>query len=270
MPNFQQFAKEHHEELLRLTRELAVIPAPSHHEEKRAEYCLSWLQQNVSADAFMDDAKNVICVIGDPQRTAVLIMAHTDIVFGEDVPLQITERDGKLYCPGIGDDTAHVAMILLCAKYASQNPPKDVRLIFCANSCEEGQGNLKGCRALMERYGKELCEVISFDGYLETINDTAVGSSRYRIAVNTEGGHSFRHFGNTNAIAVVAEIVCALQQIPLPQKDITTVNFGRIEGGTTVNSIAQHCEVLYEYRSNNAENLAYMKAEVSRVLSAFE
>ena len=138
MPNFQQFAKEHHEELLRLTQELAVIPAPSHHEEKRAKYCLSWLQKNVSKDAFIDDAKNVICVIGDPfVKPSVLFMAHTDIVFDADTPLQVTERDGKLLCPGIGDDTAHVAMILLCAKYAAENPPKDTRFIFCANSCEE-------------------------------------------------------------------------------------------------------------------------------------
>ena len=47
------------------------------------------------------------------------------------------------------------------------------------------------------------------------------------------------------------------------------MNFGRIEGGTTVNSIAQHCELLYEFRSNNANNLAYMKARLAEVLDAF-
>ena len=271
MPNFQQFAKEHHEELLRLTQELAVIPAPSHHEEKRAEYCLSWLQKNVSKDAFTDDAKNVICVIGDPDvKPAVLFMAHTDIVFGEDTPLQVTERDGKLLCPGIGDDTAHVAMILLCAKYAAENPPKDTRFIFCANSCEEGQGNLKGCRALMERYGKELTQMITFDGYRELLNVKAVGSSRYRIAVDTEGGHSLWNFGNTNAIAVMSELISALQGIPLPGEDITTFNFGNISGGTTVNSIAQHCELLYEFRSDNAENLAYMKEKFNGIIEKFQ
>lgn len=271
MPNFQHFAKVHHEELLRLTQELAVIPSPSHHEEKRAAYCLSWLQKNVSADAFMDEAKNVICIIGDPSvKPAVLFMAHTDIVFDEDTPLAVTERDGRLYCPGIGDDTAHVAMILLCAKYASQNPPKDLRLIFAANSCEEGQGNLKGCRALMEKYGKELKEMITFDGYRELLNVKAVGSSRYRIAVDTEGGHSLWNFGNANAISVMAELISALQGIPLPREDITTFNFGNISGGTTVNSIAQHCELLYEFRSDNAENLDYMKAKFNRIIEKFQ
>ena len=270
MPNFQQFATEHHEELLTLIHELALIPAPSHHEEKRAEYCLDWLRENVSPSAFIDDAKNVICIIGDPSKPAVLFMAHTDIVFDEDTPLAVTERDGRLYCPGIGDDTAHVAMILLCAKYASQNPPKDLRFIFAANSCEEGQGNLKGCRALMEKYGKELKEMITFDGYRELLNVKAVGSSRYRIAVDTEGGHSLWNFGNANAIAVMAELISTLQQVPLPKEDITTFNFGNISGGTTVNSIAQHCELLYEFRSDSSENLDYMKAKFNRVIEKFK
>lgn len=270
MRDFQLFAKEHHEELLTLIHELAVIPAPSHHEEKRAAYCLDWLQKNVSPHAFVDEAKNVICIIGDNAKPAVLFMAHTDIVFGEDTPLGVTEDDGKLYCPGIGDDTAHVAILLLCAKYASQNPPKDLRFIFAANSCEEGQGNLKGCRALMEKYGKELKEMITFDGYRELLNVKAVGSSRYRIAVDTEGGHSLWNFGNVNAIAVMAELISALQGIPLPGEDITTFNFGNISGGTTVNSIAQHCELLYEFRSDNAENLDYMKEKFNRILEKFQ
>ena len=270
MRNYQAFAKEHEEELLTLIRELAVIPAPSHHEEKRAEYCLAWLHKNVSREAYIDDAKNVICVLGDPSKPAVLLMAHTDIVFDESTPLKVTEQDGKLFCPGIGDDTAHVAMILLCAKYAAMNPPKDTRIIFCANSCEEGQGNLKGCRALMEKFGKELSQMITFDGYRELLNVKAVGSSRYLIAVDTEGGHSLWNFGNTNAIAVMAELISALQQIPLPKEDITTFNFGNISGGTTVNSIAQHCELLYEFRSDNAENLAYMKENFNSVIAKFK
>lgn len=265
----QAFAAEHLDEVLRLTQELAVIPAPSHHEEKRAAYCLSWLRENVSPEAFLDEVNNVICTVGDPQNPAVLFMAHTDIVFDADTPLQVTERDGKLYCPGIGDDTAHVAMILLCAKYAAKHPPKDLCLIFSANVCEEGQGNLKGCRALMERYGKNLREVITFDGYMDMLTDRAVGSSRYRIAADTEGGHSLWNFGNTNAIAVMAEIIFALKEIPLPKEDVTTFNFGNISGGTTVNSIAQHCEMLYEFRSDSAENLAYMKEQFNHVMERF-
>ena len=111
--------------------------------------------------------------------------------------------------------------------------------------------------------------MITFDGYRELLNVKAVGSSRYRIAVDTEGGHSLWNFGNTNAIAVMAEIIFALKEIPLPKEDVTTFNFGNISGGTTVNSIAQHCEMLYEFRSDSAENLAYMREKFDSVMAKF-
>jgi di/tripeptidase len=39
----------------------------------------------------------------------------------------------------------------------------------------------------------------------------------------------------------------------------TTYNVGTITGGTSVNTIAQHAEMLYEYRSDNRESLAIMQ-----------
>lgn len=269
--DLEAFAQAHQQELEALVKELAVIPAPSHHEKARADKCLSWLQARVNAPSFIDEAHNVICEIGDTaEKPIVLLMAHTDIVFDDTVPLAVTEKDGKWYCPGIGDDTAHVAMLLLCAAYTASRPSaREVALVFAANTGEEGEGNLKGCKTLMARYGERVREMITFDGYLDTINDTAVGSKRFRIAVDVTGGHSFRDFGADNAIAVMSELVAALNRIPLPREPITTFNFGHIEGGSTVNSIAEHCELLYEFRADRADNLRYMTEQAEQILARF-
>lgn len=270
MMDIHSFAASHREALLDLIRTLAVIPAPSHREGARAAFCREWMATHVTPAAYIDEAGNAVCEIGDSDKPTVLLMAHTDIVFDADVPLCVTERDGRLYCPGIGDDTAHVAILLLCAAYlASHHKDSGVRFIIAANACEEGQGNLKGCRALMERYGDRLTEVITLDGYLDTLNDNAVGSKRFLIAVDVAGGHSFRDFGGDNAIAVTAEIIRALQAIELPQEHITTFNFGHITGGTTVNSIAAHCELMYEFRADHDDNLQYMTRRFEEVLSSF-
>ncbi|MBR5135254.1 MAG: M20/M25/M40 family metallo-hydrolase [Clostridia bacterium] len=271
--NTTTFANAHYAELMRFLHELAVIPAPSHHEDARAAACLSWLRDHVpNAVCFIDDAKNVICEIGDTaNKPIVLMMAHTDIVFDETVPLAVTNRNGKLFCPGIGDDTVHVAQVLLCAQYAAEHitSDSDVAFVFAANSCEEGQGDLKGCKALMARYGARLREVITFDGYLDVINDRAVGSCRYRIEVDVTGGHSFRDFGNNNAIALLCDIVTELKAIPLPKEHITTFNFGHIAGGTTVNSIASHAQLLYEFRADHVDNLRYMQQAFGVVIDRF-
>ena len=42
-----RYIEEHREETLNLLMELAQIPAPSHHEEKRVAFCMDWLSRTV-------------------------------------------------------------------------------------------------------------------------------------------------------------------------------------------------------------------------------
>lgn len=254
-------------ELLALTEALAQIPAPSGEEDARADFCLRWLEKN-GVPAEIDAAGNVVAELGDQQAPAVLFLAHTDIVFDASTPLVLRQEGEKLFCPGIWDDTVHVAFLLLCARWMKkQMLPDGLRFVFAADTGEEGQGNLRGCRALMERYGSSLREVIAFDSSLHTVNTDAIGSSRYRITVESKGGHSFRDFGGENAIAVLASLVARLDGQALPEQGITTYNFGRIEGGTTVNSIAQHASLLYEYRADRMVNLAFMKRNFEQAIA---
>ena len=60
------YIEENLEELKQLIRELAVIPAPSHHEELRAEFCEKWFRGNGFEDVHTDEALNVIAAYGVP------------------------------------------------------------------------------------------------------------------------------------------------------------------------------------------------------------
>lgn len=42
-------------------------------------------------------------------------------------------------------------------------------VVFAANTCEEGLGNLKGSRALLDALGEDICQVVSFDLGLDTV-----------------------------------------------------------------------------------------------------
>lgn len=254
-------------EVLALTEALAQIPAPSGGEGARADFCRRWLIEN-GIPAEIDSVGNVIAELGSKDAPTVLFLAHTDIVFDASAPLVLRREKEKLFCPGIWDDTVHVAFLLLCARHmAGKTLPDGLRFVFAADTGEEGQGNLRGCRALMERYGSSLREVIAFDSGLQTVDTGAVGSSRYRITAEGKGGHSFRDFGAENAIAVLASLITRLDGQPLPEQGITTYNFGQIEGGTTVNSIAQRASLLYEYRADRMANLAFMKRNFEQAVS---
>ena len=147
------------------------------------------------------------------------------------------------------------------------NPGEDAPgLLLVCNAGEEGLGNLKGVRKICEDYGGRIKSFCTFDSSLSSIVDRAVGSKRFRVKVRTRGGHSYNDFGNDNAIAGLASLVGKLYKIQVPEGGKTTYNVGMISGGTSVNTIAQEAEMLYEFRSDKRENLEYMERQFMEVL----
>jgi len=258
------FANSCYDDLVALTKQLCGICAPSNHEEKRAEFCLEWLLKNGVSSAYIDEVNNVICPIHcDDSNDITVFMAHTDTVFPDTTPMPMREENGRLYCPGVGDDTVNLAMLMFCAKYLFAHPehaPKGGALLVM-NSGEEGLGNLRGSRHLvLNSFAGRIKEFYSFDGGQNMFCNGAVGSIRYRVEVKTEGGHSYSNFGNRNAIAYLAALIQMLYNAPIPKTGSrTTFNVGGISGGTSVNTIAQQAEMLFEYRSDSREDLETMK-----------
>ena len=273
-PEMLSYLDDSQEELKQLIRELCAIPAPSHHEEKRAEFCKKWFENIGAKGVYIDEAKNVVCphyVTDDGPVT--VFMAHTDTVFPDTEPMPFVETEDTFQCPGVCDDTGNLAVMMLCAKYFIQNNiPGKTGILFVANSCEEGLGNLKGCRAIAERYSKRMERLVSFDGYLlNMVAAHAVGSHRYQVTVRTEGGHSFGDFGNRNAIAVLSNLITALYGVKVPTEgnSKTTYNVGSISGGTSVNTICQEATMLYEYRSDNHVCLEKMRGMFEKMIEAY-
>ena len=261
-----------HDENLDLLIELAQIPAPSNHEEKRAAFCKEWLTAQGCQGVYIDEALNVIYPLGLTEDNPVaVVMAHSDVVFPDTEPLPLTISEGKIHCPGIIDDTANAVALMVAAKYIAQNnlQPKDMGVLLVVNSGEEGLGNLKGVRQIAKDFAGRIVEFISFDDKNSHGVNTAVGSKRYEIEVKTKGGHSFNDFGNRNAIATLAQLINKLYDVVLPPKGKTTYNVGLIEGGTSVNTIAQQAKMLFEFRSDERESLAYMENHLQTTLKDF-
>lgn len=262
----------HQKEALDLLIELAQIPAPSHHEEKRAEFCKNWLTKNGAGDVYIDDALNVIYPVGCTENNPLVVfMAHSDVVFPDETPLPLEVHDGRIHCPGVGDDTANVVALMMAAKYIAETgiSPEKHGMLLVVNSCEEGLGNLKGSKKIVEDFGSRIKEFVSLDGSFRGIVNRAVGSKRYKIEIDTEGGHSYSMFGNRNAIAYMASLISSLYTIKVPPIGKTTYNVGTISGGTSVNTIAQHAEILYEFRSDEYEALEIMERHFTAAIDYY-
>lgn len=267
----EMYIQAHEQETYELLKTLARIPAPSGQEEKRMKFCRDWLIACGAKGVYTDSAKNVVYPVGvEDGKPLAVIMAHMDVVFPDQEELPLEEKDGKVYCPGVGDDTANLAALLMCAKYIAQKQlesPTWGVLLVC-NSCEEGLGNLKGSRKICEDYKGRIKEFISLDGQLDKVVCRAVGSHRYKVTIKAQGGHSYGCFGNTNAIAQMAGVISDLYQIKVPSYGKTTYNVGTITGGTSVNTIAQEAQMLCEYRSDDIRGLEEMKRKFEEIFES--
>ncbi len=265
-------AKDEYEELIALLKTLCAIPAPLNMELARAEFCKKWLEDNGAKGVYIDSVYNVIYPLNCTATNKVKIYtAHLDTVFPDTTPMPLVEKDGILSCPGVGDDTANVALLLMAAKYITQKGLEpDEGCVFICNSGEEGFGNLKGSKAFMEAFKGRVLSMVSFDGPSDYCVNYGVGSTRYKVTMKTEGGHSYANFGNKNAIAYMASFLDALYKIKVPTKGTTTYNVGGITGGTSVNTIAQEASCFFEYRSDIKENLTAMMDFFQTTVKAYQ
>ena len=260
--------------MLESLKELCGIPAPSHFEHKRAEYCKNWLEKVGAEGVYIDQALNVIWGLNCENSDEITVFAaHTDTVFPDMEPMPYLDDGEKIHCPGASDDTASVAVLLMMAKFFLEQklvPKKGI--LFICNSCEEGLCNLKGTRQLFKDYAGRIKQFITFDSSLDVVADRCVGSHRYEVEVLTEGGHSYLAFGNKNAIAELSKMVSDIYKIEVPAMDgsKTTYNIGTISGGTSVNTIAQNANMLCEYRSDHKECMEIMQTEFERIFKNAE
>ena len=262
--NVLEYLEQSFGETMELLEAICKIPAPSNHEEKRAAFCKKWLEDAGAEGVYIDDALNVVFPWNcEGKDDIVAFLAHTDTVFPDMTDPMPYSTDGKFaYSPGVGDDTICLVMMLMVAKYIiKNNVPSDRGILFVANAGEEGLGNLKGVKQIMADYAGRIQRLYTFDGTYDHMYTRCVGSHRYKISIETKGGHSFSDFGNRNAICAAAELICALNncQVPVDGNSKTTFNVGLIEGGTSVNTIAQNASFMYEYRSDSYKCLEKMQ-----------
>lgn len=255
-------------EAIELIKKLAAIPAPSMDEGRRVSFITSWLRDQ-GIDGFVDEAKNVVIPYNADSAELDVFAAHTDVVFPDTAPFTVVEGEDFLAAPGIGDDTANVVALLLFARFVIKNRIRASKgVLFVCNSCEEGRGDLKGVKQLCRDYKGRIATFTSFDCNLGKVVSKAVGSERFEVAVKTIGGHSYSAFGNPNAICELSRIIIELSKQAIPNEGKTTFNIGTIEGGTSVNTIAENAMCTYEYRSDESASISFMRSNFEGILKA--
>lgn len=256
--------------------EIVAIPAPPFGELARS----AWMAQRFTEAALdkvrIDDVGNVLGILPEANLgegstgSIVVLSAHLDTVFPAGTPLKPVVNGDRLDAPGACDNGAGVAGLLsIVHALTSAKVELPATLLFLANVGEEGEGDLRGVRHV---YGQEalagrIAAHIVLDGAgAEAAVTQALGSKRYQVAIKGPGGHSFTDAGTPNPIAALASALATLATTPVPAEPRTTLNFGTILGGTSVNSIPESAEASIDCRSTAPEQLTRLEVAVHRAV----
>ena len=255
-------------ELKKLFVDLCKISSETNHEESKILYIINWYMKNGLMNFELDSAGHVLYSFALKAYNPIrLFTAHVATVSGSDVVLEPKEEDGVLSCQGSGSKSSILAIMMMTIKYLSDiGFEAPYGLIFAADVCEEGLGNLKGVKTIVGDYGIRIEEMVALDLSYGTIINKAVGSKRFEITINTKGGHAYHDFGTKNAIDVAATLVSRLYSQRLPEDRDATYNVGRITGGTGVNVIADSCKLFYEIRSTSKVNIDSMELSLMNII----
>jgi len=236
---------------------ITEIPAPSFHEAQRAAYVRKLLAA-CSLRVRADDAGNVIGErAGATSANIVVLAAHLDTVFSAGTSTQVRRENGRLFAPGISDNGAGLAALAAVARALQEGKLKTrMTILFVADVGEEGEGNLRGMRKLVESYRSRLRYVIALDGAsTDHVTTSALASRRIEVSVLGPGGHSWSDFGLPNPIHALARGVARFVRVRVPAEPRTTFNVGAIEGGTSVNSIPYRAAIKVDLRSESEPEL---------------
>jgi tripeptide aminopeptidase len=248
---------------------LTEIPAPSFQEEKRAE-AIKAVLAGEGLSLHVDKMGNVIGELrGAREDEAVLLTAHLDTVFPGGTDVQVRREGERLMAPGISDNGTGLAGLLAVARaiHAAKIKPERT-ILFAANVGEEGEGNLRGMRELIDAYRTRLRAVIVLDGSgIDYVTTKALASRRLEVAITGPGGHSWSDFGMPNPINALVRGSVRFINTKVPVSPRTTFNLGQVEGGTSVNSIPYEAKLKVDLRSESEDEIARMEAALRECMA---
>ncbi len=253
-----------------IDRAIAIqqIPAPTFAEHERANYIAREFAALGLQDVEIDELGNVFARRPGGPAAPLLVTAHTDTVFPRDTHLTLHRTANRVSGPGIGDNSLGVAglfAIVESLNAAAIDTPGDLWL--AADVGEEGLGDLRGMRRVMERLGSRVRATIVIEGMAYGhIYHQAIAVHRLRITATTEGGHSWHDYGRPSAVHGLVQLAAQLTRLPLSATPKTTLNIGQIRGGISVNTIARDASLELDLRSEDPQELNALIEQIGSLL----
>src|ERR1044071_4040692 len=253
------------DQILREWITITDINAPSAHEQQRAKY-IERLLRSYHLDVRYDSAGNLIAVRkGTGGGPVIVFDAHMDTVFQPGLQIKATIRDGKVYAPGIGDDTRNREALLATMRALNDAKIKTIGDLIFVFTVEE-ETTFKGVNNFVKENKSKIDQYVALDGGYEGFTYAGIGINWYRHHFIGPGGHTRSRTPPYSASLPLARAIDRIYQLKVPANPSSNLNIGMIGGSEVVNAKAADAWFTVDLRSTSNDVLADLEKQIAAIL----
>src|SRR5688572_30004232 len=253
------------EEILREWIAITEINAPSKQEQERAKYLESLLRKH-KLEIRYDSAGNLIATRKGTGGSPVSVFdAHMDTVFQPGLKIKATVRDGRVYAPGVGDDTRNIEALLatIRALDAAKITTKG-DLVFLFTTDEEA--GMSGAKHYTKENKGKVDYYVALDGGYEGFTYAGIGINWYRHHFIGPGGHTRSRTPPYSASLPLARAIARIYELKVPTSPSSNLNIGMLGGSEVVNAKAADAWFTVDLRSTSNEVIADLEKQIAAIL----
>jgi tripeptide aminopeptidase len=260
------YIDRNHESIMREWIAITEINAPSGQERQRAKYIETLLLKYHLDDVHYDSVGNLVAVRkGAGSGPVIVFDAHMDTVFQPGLQIKTTIRDGKIYAPGIGDDTRNVEALLATIRALNEAKIKtkgDLVFVFTV----EEETTFRGVNNYVKENKGKIDQYIALDGGYEGFTYAGIGINWYRHHFIGPGGHTRSRTPPYSATLPLARAIERIYQLKVPTNPSSNLNIGMLGGSEVVNAKASDAWFTVDLRSTSNEVIADLEKQIKMIL----
>ena len=254
-----------HDGILREWIAITEINAPSKQEQERARYIESLLRKH-KLEIRYDSAGNLIATRkGTGGGPVTVFDAHMDTVFQPGLKIKATVREGRVYAPGIGDDTRNIEALLATVRALDAAKIKTRGdLVFLFTTDEEA--GMTGAKQYTKDNKGKVDYYIALDGGYEGFTYAGIGINWYRHHFIGPGGHTRSRTPPYSATLPLARAIARIYELKVPANPSSNLNIGMLGGSEVVNAKASDAWFTVDLRSTSNDVVADLEKKIATIL----
>ncbi len=244
---------------------ITEINAPSKQEQERARFIESLLRKH-KLEIRYDSAGNLIATRKGTSGGPVTVFdAHMDTVFQPGLKIKATVRDGRVYAPGVGDDTRNIEALLATIRALDAAKIKTKGdLVFLFTTDEEV--GMTGAKQYTKDNKGKVDYYVALDGGYEGFTYAGIGINWYRHHFIGPGGHTRSRTPPYSATLPLARAIARIYELKVPTSPSSNLNIGMLGGSEVVNAKAADAWFSVDLRSTSNDVIADLEKKIAMIL----